>query len=106
MTTVVDQKAEEAIPRTIRDYLAPLNYLVFPIVACFVWFFCIPWLQSQGLMSSYTAMWYLGVTTLSVLFAIWVFQNLDEWSNGPRNKKVGPQRIELELLRQQESDEV
>ncbi len=97
----LDQLAEEAIPKTLRDYLAPANLLVFPTVAVFVWFWGIPWLQSLGLMASYTAAWYLSVTALSVFFAIWIFQQLDEWSNGPRNKKMQDQRIEMELLRQQ-----
>ena len=108
MTPVIqkefNQEAEEAVPKTLRDQLAPLNLLVFPAVACLVWFLGIPWLHSQGLMVSHTVVWYMGITTLSVFFAIWVFQYLDEWSNGPRNKKVQAKRIELELLRQQEAD--
>ncbi len=97
----LDQQAEEAIPSTLRDYLAPFNLLVFPVVAGVVWFWGIPWLQLLGLMVSYVAVWYLSVTALSVFFAIWIFQQLDEWSNGPRSQKVQAKRIELELDRQQ-----
>ncbi len=100
----LEGKSEEAVPKTIRDYLAPLNYLVFPVVAVLVWFFCIPWFKSIGLMVSYTAVWYLSLTALSVFFAIWVFHQLDEWLNGPRNQKVQAKRIELELLRQHKTD--
>ncbi len=98
------QEAEVAIPKTLRDYLSPLNLLVFPTVAVFVWFWGIPWLQSVGWMATYTAVWYLSITTLSVFFSIWLYQRLDEWSNGPRNIKVQAKRIEMELLRQQEGD--
>ena len=100
----LDQHLEQAVPKTLRDYLAPLNLLVFPVVAVLVWFGGIPWLQSLGLMASYTAVWYLSITALSVFFAIWIFQQLDEWSNGPRNEKVQAKRIEIELRRQQEID--
>jgi len=75
--------------------------LIFPAVAIVVWFLGIPWLQSFGLMVSYEVVWYLSIMALSVFFAIWAFQHLDEWSNGPRNKKVQTKKIELELLRQQ-----
>ncbi|WP_454064852.1 hypothetical protein [Candidatus Nitrospira salsa] len=70
-------------------------------MAIVVWFLGIPWLQSFGLMVNYEVVWYLSITALSVFFAIWVFQHLDEWSNGPRNKRVQAKKIELELLRQQ-----
>jgi len=80
MTPVVpknlEQKAEEAIPKTLRDYLAPGNVLIFPAVAIVVWFLGIPWLQSFGLMVNYEVVWYLSITALSVFFAIWVFQHL------------------------------
>ena len=101
----MDRHAEDAVPKTLRDHLAPLNLLVFPIIAGLVWFGVIPWLQAAGFMASYSAVWYLSLTALSVFFAIWLFQHLDEWSNGPRNEKVQAKRIELELLRQQEIDE-
>jgi len=106
MTPIVpeelEKQAEKAIPKTWRDTLAPVNVLIFPIVAVLVWFWGIPWLQSFGLMATYTVVWYLSITTLSVFFAIWAFQHLDEWSNGPRKKKVQTRRIELELWRQEE----
>ncbi len=98
----MDQQAEESIPKTLRDYLAPLNFFVLPTVAVIVWFWVIPWLKSLGLMSSYTVVWYLCMTTLSVFFAIWLFQHLDEWFNGLRNRKVQAKKIELALLQQQE----
>ena len=100
------QKAEEGIPKTLRDYLAPLNFLIFPVVAILVWFWFIPWLQSLGLMVSHTVVWYVALTALSASLAIWIFQSLDEWSNGPRNKRVQAKRIELELLRQQEGEKL
>ena len=99
----IHHQAEQAIPKTLRDYLAPLNFLVFPVVAILVWFWFIPWLKSLGLIVSHTVVWYVALTALSASLAIWIFQQLDEWSNGPRNKKVQEKRIELELLRQQKS---
>ncbi|WP_447968578.1 hypothetical protein [Nitrospira sp. M1] len=100
----IDDEAEAAIPKTWRDYLAPVTVLIFPAVAILVWFAGIPWLQSLGLMATYTVVWYLSLTALSVFFTVWAFQYLDEWATGPRNKRVQAKKIELELLRKKEID--